>query len=171
MFGDIETTFGNFWDAGAQELTADVNNTSVSTGSATITNQATAGSLDLSDLALDTLYDFETNIQDTNSGTSRAAKITTGVGTSATSIFERSGGSENLNAHTVFVYGVDDSDGTVEFTDFLLWHSAGETTVINSTARGTPSGRTYSDDTTDLNLAMGADSYNVIAVGTGAQTE
>jgi len=32
MFGDIENTFADFWDAGAQELTADVNNNSVSTG-------------------------------------------------------------------------------------------------------------------------------------------
>jgi len=36
MFGDIENTFADFWDAGAQELTADVNNDTVSTGEATI---------------------------------------------------------------------------------------------------------------------------------------
>ena len=31
MFSDIESTFGDFWDAGAQELTADVNNTNTTT--------------------------------------------------------------------------------------------------------------------------------------------
>jgi hypothetical protein len=33
MFGDIESTFNSFWDAANSELTADVNNTSVSTDS------------------------------------------------------------------------------------------------------------------------------------------
>ena len=33
MFSDIEDTFADFWDSGTQELTADVNNESVSTGS------------------------------------------------------------------------------------------------------------------------------------------
>lgn len=36
MFGDIESTFGDFWDATNQELTANVNNTQVITGSVTI---------------------------------------------------------------------------------------------------------------------------------------
>ena len=31
MFSDIESTFGDFWDAGTQELTADVNNTNTTT--------------------------------------------------------------------------------------------------------------------------------------------
>ena len=31
VFSDIESTFGDFWDAGAQELTADVNNTNTKT--------------------------------------------------------------------------------------------------------------------------------------------
>ena len=31
MFSDIESTFGDFWDAGTQELTADVNNTHTTT--------------------------------------------------------------------------------------------------------------------------------------------
>ena len=31
MFSDIESTFGDFWDAGSQELTADVNNTNTTT--------------------------------------------------------------------------------------------------------------------------------------------
>ena len=31
MFSDIESTFGDFWDAGAQELTGDVNNTNTTT--------------------------------------------------------------------------------------------------------------------------------------------
>ena len=31
MFSDIEDTFGDFWDAGTQELTADVNNTNATT--------------------------------------------------------------------------------------------------------------------------------------------
>ena len=31
MFSDIESTFDDFWDAGSQELTADVNNTNTST--------------------------------------------------------------------------------------------------------------------------------------------
>ena len=31
MFGDIESTFGDFWDAGTQELTGDVNNTNTTT--------------------------------------------------------------------------------------------------------------------------------------------
>ena len=33
MFSDIESTFGDFWDAGTQELTADVNNTNTTTES------------------------------------------------------------------------------------------------------------------------------------------
>ena len=33
MFSDIEDTFGDFWDAGSQELTADVNNTNTTTQS------------------------------------------------------------------------------------------------------------------------------------------
>ena len=33
MFSDIESTFGDFWDAGTQELTADVNNTNTTTQS------------------------------------------------------------------------------------------------------------------------------------------
>lgn len=37
MFSDIESTFGDFWDAGDQELTADVNNQSVNTGDADVT--------------------------------------------------------------------------------------------------------------------------------------
>ena len=31
MFSDIKSTFGDFWDAGTQELTADVNNTNTTT--------------------------------------------------------------------------------------------------------------------------------------------
>ena len=31
MFSDIESTFGDFWDAGTEELTADVNNTNTNT--------------------------------------------------------------------------------------------------------------------------------------------
>ena len=31
MFSDIDSTFGDFWDAGTQELTADVNNTNTTT--------------------------------------------------------------------------------------------------------------------------------------------
>lgn len=38
MFGDIETTFGNFWDAANSELTADVNNSSTVTEHATVTD-------------------------------------------------------------------------------------------------------------------------------------
>ena len=33
MFSDIESTFGDFWDAGTEELTADVNNTNTTTTS------------------------------------------------------------------------------------------------------------------------------------------
>jgi hypothetical protein len=39
MFGDIEGTFNEFYDDGAQELTADVNNGSVNTQEADITNE------------------------------------------------------------------------------------------------------------------------------------
>jgi len=41
MFSDIETTFSNFWDENNSELTADVNNTSVSTDEGNINDSAT----------------------------------------------------------------------------------------------------------------------------------
>ncbi len=47
MFSDIESTFNEFYDSATQELTADVNNQSVSTGIARITKQARVESTDL----------------------------------------------------------------------------------------------------------------------------
>ena len=43
MFSDIESTFGDFWDAGTQELTADVNNTNTTTTSLETESLVTGG--------------------------------------------------------------------------------------------------------------------------------
>ena len=47
MFSDIESTFGDFWDAGTQELTADVNNTNTTTTALEADKATTANGYEL----------------------------------------------------------------------------------------------------------------------------
>ena len=64
MFSDIESTFGDFWDADTEELTADVNNTN------TTTQSLEAGSLSTESLVIGgTLYEEDGNSPQTGQDT------------------------------------------------------------------------------------------------------
>jgi len=70
-----------------------------------------------------------------------------------------SGNSGNLT----LVNGVKQGNGTIMFTDVVLFGFSGSSTVISSTTTNSPAGRTYSVSTGDLRLAMAADTYIVQA--------
>ena len=59
MFSDIESTFGDFWDAGTQELTADVNNTNTTTTALEAEDLAVDGKN--SDFHLEKVDEFDTD--------------------------------------------------------------------------------------------------------------
>lgn len=67
-------------------------------------------------------------------------------------------------AHLTLVTGVKQGDGSVEFTDLVLWLGNNSPTVISSSILGVPAARTYSvTDAVTLKLQMASGTYKVTA--------
>jgi len=149
----------------------DGNFDSVDTGSATVTNQVDAGSVNTDDATVeqslsrhidgseDSIEPFF-NLVASNAGDSvDRSQITTNVSTSETNIAEVT--EEDQIIALIMVSGLGPS--SYRFFD-LIWHSpsVGQK-VVTSLEAGSPAGRTYSrtDGNNDLGLTMASDTYNV----------
>lgn len=146
----------SIWDG--TNLVADVDNSQVTTGDFDITG--------FSPSSIKTLLEAESN---TKGGAviMRSSQVE-GVGTSLTEIFD-----SLADRHTslFLVWGDHTTDQFVEFTDFLHHHRNGTINTINSINNNTPDGRTYNSTGGELDLAMDANEYDVVALQVGLRQE
>jgi hypothetical protein len=162
--------FAQFEDPGGDDWASVPDSGAIDLQSRGLTNVASVstGDVDISGYSAGTFKTFE-EVTDGSSfeGTARAAKTTDGIGTSATTIFQQPGG---LNACLVFVHGREQGSAG-QFVDLVLWLAfTGTSTITNTVETGSPASRTYSDNSGELQLAMGSGTYNATAVGIAAFT-
>lgn len=125
----------------------------LSTDSATITGQSPGSTTEY-------IEADETDGGSTARTGGHFVQYTDSVGTSATTILSLT---DETVAHVVVQGVIDDGSFSPEFTDIVHFMGFGGTNVISSLTRGTPAGRTYSQNGRDMELAMGSDSYDVAA--------
>ena len=170
MFSDIESTFGDFWDAGTQELTADVNNTNTTTQSLEAGSASINGALDAESASVEGLgikltgaddtsetsqeYLFESNQVDHKD----AFKTTTGVSTTASKIAEY-GTDAFFTFYLAMVNGVRDDQQT-RFVDIVMV-TRFDAEVIGTSESGSPASRTYSVEARDLQVSMASGTFDV----------
>lgn len=94
-------------------------------------------------------------------------QFTENVSTSAVTIFSRTGIS-NVNGNLLVVYGSEQGADN-SFTELVLFQAFGSATAVSAATRGTPASRSYSVNSSDLNLTMGSGTYNVAVSGLGTQ--
>ena len=175
MFSDIESTFDDFWDAGAQELTGDVNNTNTTT-TALEAEKTTPGYL-IENIAKDSVRVNSILPAPNIRGQKRSQATDVVADNSSVEVLDGSntqlsGGEESgtLRGYLAVVVGQLEDEPNPHFTDIVNGAFGGSIDVISSVSRGTPPARSYSDGF-DLELAIdgSGETYNVsiIALGGG----
>lgn len=103
-------------------------------------------------------------VVDSNHQSGDFIKWTDGVGTSATSILDMTSFDGGDFGALVVVYGRDTSGGG-RFTDLLVFAFNGSPSKIGGVGANSPASRTYTQgaNNSEINLAMGAGSYDVAA--------
>ena len=164
MFSDIESTFDDFWDAGAQELTADVNNTN------TTTTSLEAEGLDIerstSDATTETLSQATAEAPNQGANAGVLTQSTEDVSTTETEILDLSDADPSARNAVGFVDGIEQENSANRFVDLLLFYRDGGVTVIDSDSNSSPASRTYSrgiDGSLSYGLEMGENTYDVAA--------
>ena len=169
MFSDIESTFGDFWDADTEELTADVNNTNTTT-TALQADELTKSPLFTEGFGLLSdwpegeaiqLYKaeqsesprrFVRNLVQYTTDVSDAKNILTSTGTDT--LFVQVRGVEVIDGEIV---------GNTQFLDLVRAHRViGQATVIDADPNENADGRSYSQVDDNLELSMESGNYHII---------
>ena len=165
------------WDETAGQW--DLNNNSL-----TGINAIDASSVEANDLDIDSLTDGATktliDASDTDAtnayGGNARLQRTQGVSASAVKIFDLTTdaageiGAAISGGGLITVIGRD-QDGSTSFLDLVATGRIIDPAVVQSITRSSPDGRTYTGASEDLNLAMDANTYDIIAIGQYAETE
>lgn len=158
MFGDIEGTFADFWDANAQELTADVNNQSVNTGQ-TITDPPADGVTKTTEIV-------EYGDQRL---TAEYSQRTLNVSTTAKEILSTED-SDLARGVFAFVTGSDVTNSGVVFADYVIFARNGSAATVGTAQSNGPSTRTYGVNGSNLTLEIGSGTYDVYTTAIGARS-